>query len=370
MISQSARKRAAGMIGQDKNTGEDIVPSAMDRRTFAVSTLAAVAGGAVLAGGGALGAAQPMLARVILDNDFAGDPDGMFQLAHHVLCRAVSIPLIIGSHLPGGFSGGHAARDGADRAREMLSIMGLEKAYSIVAGAEAPIAARASWKPGEASAAIVREAMREDAKGPLIYAAGAGLTDLALAWLSEPKIGRRIKLVWIGGAPHDGLGNPGAAADKNEFNFSIDPVAAQVIFNESDIEIWQVPSDVYRQMVFSNAELEELAATGPLGAYLKARIDALPDMLAKIPGAPVLPASDVYVLGDSPLVTLTALLPPFQPETTSSRHVVMPTPRLLDNGAYAERPGARPMRVYTQIDAGMTFRDMMARFRIAARRKP
>jgi len=24
-------------------------------------------------------------ARVIIDNDFAGDPDGLFQLAHHVL---------------------------------------------------------------------------------------------------------------------------------------------------------------------------------------------------------------------------------------------------------------------------------------------
>ncbi|WCT79292.1 nucleoside hydrolase [Novosphingobium humi] len=340
----------------------------MDRRTFAVSTLTSLVGGAALAGGAALRAAPPMPARVILDNDFAGDPDGLFQLAHHVLCRAVSIPLIIGSHLPGGFSRGNEAREGEARAREVLSIMGLDKAHTVIAGAPAPIGARASWKPGEASAAIVREAMREDAQGPLIYAAGAGLTDLALAWLSEPRIGRRIRLVWIGGRPHHGLGLPGPKAGETEFNFSIDPVAAQVIFNESDIEIWQVPADVYSQMLFSNAELEELAATGPLGAYLKAKVDALPDMLAKIPGAPVLPASDVYVLGDSPLVTLTALLPPMRPDTTSSRYVVMPTPRLLDDGGYAPRAGGRPMRVYTQIDAGITFRDMMARFRIAARR--
>ena len=35
-------------------------------------------------------------ARVIVDNDFAGDPDGLFQLAHHLLCTSVDIPIIIG----------------------------------------------------------------------------------------------------------------------------------------------------------------------------------------------------------------------------------------------------------------------------------
>lgn len=30
---------------------------------------------------------HPPIARVIVDNDFAGDPDGLFQLAHHLLCR-------------------------------------------------------------------------------------------------------------------------------------------------------------------------------------------------------------------------------------------------------------------------------------------
>nr|WP_183626337.1 nucleoside hydrolase [Novosphingobium sediminicola] len=334
----------------------------MDRRLFVGS---AIAGLASVAGGGAVWGGQPLLARVILDNDFAGDPDGLFQLAHHVLCRAVSIPLIIGSHLPGHFASGHDARDSSDRARELLTIMGLGKVHDPIAGSETPIASRSSWRPSKASEAIVREAMREDAKEPLIYAAGAGLTDLALAWLSEPKIGRRIRLIWIGGNTHKGLGNPGAKSDEPEFNFSIDPLAAQVIFNESDIEIWQVPSDAYSQMLFSNAELEELGGTGPLGAYLKARVDAIPEIFAKIPGVPPVPASDAYVLGDSPLVTLTALVPPMQPDPASCRYLAMPTPRLLDNGAYVDRADGRPMRVYTQIDAGLTFRDMLARFRIA-----
>ncbi|NBC34996.1 nucleoside hydrolase [Novosphingobium sp. FSY-8] len=335
----------------------------MNRRGF-VGAAGAAAGLGMLSGPAAALGRQPLLARVILDNDFAGDPDGLFQLAHHVLCRAVSIPLIIGSHLPAAFASGHDARDSANRAQELLRIMGLDRVHQPIAGAEAPIASRQAWTPSQASKAIVQEAMRADVHEPLFYAAGAGLTDLALAWLSEPRIGRRIKLLWIGGNTHPGHGNPGATPSEPEFNFSIDPVAAQVLFNESDIEIWQVPSNAYSQMLFSTAELAELGASGPLGAYLQAKVDAVPAMFASIPGVPPVPASDAYVLGDSPLVTLSALVPPMQPDTTSCRYVVMPKPLLQADGRYVARPDGRLMRVYTQIDAGLTFRDMLARFRL------
>ena len=37
--------------------------------------------------------------RVIVDNDFGGDPDGLFQLAHLLLSPSVDVRAIIGSHL-------------------------------------------------------------------------------------------------------------------------------------------------------------------------------------------------------------------------------------------------------------------------------
>ena len=43
--------------------------------------------------------AAPAAARVIVDNDFAGDPDDLFQLVHHVLSPSVEIPLVVSSHL-------------------------------------------------------------------------------------------------------------------------------------------------------------------------------------------------------------------------------------------------------------------------------
>jgi len=307
--------------------------------------------------------------RVIIDNDFAGDPDGLFQLAHHLLCDAVDVPLVIGSHLPSGLGDlpGLSTRDAAAKAARLIAALPPGPApYPVpVAGGRAAMASRANWSPSPATAAIVREAMREDTTVPLVYAAGAGLTELALAWLAEPRIGKRIRLVWIGGREHEGLASLPPGPDEIEFNFGIDPIAAQIVFNESDIAIWQVPRDQYRAMIFSNAEIADLAQNGPLGRLLAGEIEGMAAALEKIPGLPPMPRSDVYVLGDSPLVTLTALQTPIQPDPASSRHVTMPTPELLADGRYRPRPGARPMRVYTGIDADLTFRDMVSRFRRA-----
>jgi hypothetical protein len=332
----------------------------------------------LLKGGAALAAALPAtvwsttsprrpIARVIIDNDFAGDPDGLYQLAHHLLCGSVDIPLIVASHLPNGFGPPTSAADGVGRVRDLLAVMGMGDRHRPIAGSERSIASRTGWKPGPATAAIVREAMREDRTEPLFYAAGAGLTELALAWLAEPRIGKRVRLVWIGGNEHDGLAYPPPGRAEPEFNFSIDPLAAQILFNESDIEIWQVPRGAYRRMIYSMAEVEALAAAGPLGRHLKDRLDGMAAMLAKIPGMKPLPDADVYVMGDSPLVTLTALMPPFQPDPSSSTYVRKPTPMLMADGSYRARPDGRPMRVYSAIDASLTFRDMERRFaRLAA----
>lgn len=337
----------------------------LTRRGF-VGAGAALAG--AFAGSMPAFAAEPLrLARVILDNDFAGDPDGLFQLAHHLLCKSLRVSLVVGSHLPQmPFAGPNApvptGAAAAAKARELIEIMRLS-APPVVAGADISIAARNAWRPTASTPAIVREAMREDTTEPLIYCVGAGLTDLALAWLAEPRIGNRLKLVWIGGREHPGLANPLPGPDEAEFNFSIDPIAAQVIFNESDIEIWQVPRDAYRQMLLPNSEIDELAAAGPLGAYLKTQIDKVVEVMASIPGIPPIPPTETYVLGDSPLVTLTALVTQFQPDPASSTYVRKPTPHLKADGTYEDNPSGRPMRVYTHVDADLTFRDMLAKFR-------
>lgn len=318
------------------------------------------------AGSPALAAGPTARMRVIVDNDLSGDPDGLFQLAHHVLSPSVAIALIVGSHLhvkEAWDRGPDQAASGAAKARELLQVMGRADRIPVVAGAPVAIASRQDWHPSPATAAIVAEAMREDTKEPLYYCAGAGLTELALAWLAQPRIGKRLKLVWIGGEEHEGLALPPPQADAGEYNLTIDTLAAQIIFNESDIEIWQVPRDAYRQMLFSTAELEFLGATGPIGHYLKQQIDRVTAMTAQRG----MNLGETYILGDSPLVTLTALQSAFQPDPSSSRYALRPTPRLTAQGHYEANPAGRPMRVYTQIDTRLTFTDMVAKIRAADR---
>lgn len=307
----------------------------------------------------------PASARLIVDNDFGGDPDGLFQLAHHLLCPSVDIPIIISSHLPLQFGGPASASAGVAKVRELLSLLKLAGKYKLQVGAEHSLVSRTAWAPSPASAVIIREALRDDTQVPLVYAAGAGLTELALAWLAEPKIGQRLKLVWIGGREHPGLASPPPGPEEAEFNFAIDPLAAQIIFNESDIEIWQVPRDIYRQMLFTAAEMDRLAASSMLGQFLGQELKAAAAKLANIPGLSTLPKSEVYILGDSPLVTLTALMAPIQPDPSSSRYILKPTPHLMLDGTYQERSAGRPMRVYTSIDSGLTIRDMIAKFNAA-----
>lgn len=315
----------------------------------------------------AFAADAPPLARVICDNDWSGDPDGLFQLAQHLLSPAVAVPLIVGSHLLPAWGGTNSATDAVSEANALLRVMRREGSVPVVAGSQMAIPARDSWQPSPATAAIVAEAMREDAAGPLVYCAGASLTELALAWLAEPRIGQRIRLIWIGGNEHADLALPPPDADPVEFNLGMDMIAGQVVFNESDIEVWQVPRDVYRQLLYSYAELAELAETGPLGRYLTSKVNGIEETLRRIRPDQVMPRSETYVLGDSPLVTLSVLHSFFQPDPSSSFYELRPTPHLNADGSYTGNPQGRPMRVYTRIDNRLTFGDMVAKIRAADR---
>lgn len=336
-----------------------------------LSRRAALSGGITLL---ALTSARPVLAtasparfRVIVDNDLSGDPDGLFQLAHQLLSPSVVVPLIVGSHLPVGDgldASDHQAGNAAVKAGEVVEIIAPEIRPRIVAGAETGLAKDGPRRPNAATAAIIAEALRTDTHLPLFYAAGAGLTDLALALMAEPGIGRRMILIWIGGAeyPADAKAPPGV--EGVEYNTGIDPVAAQIVFNDTDIEIWQIPRNVYRQLLFSRAELDELRRSGRLGDYLVDQID-------RVTGGPrprFGNLGETYILGDSPLVTLTALQSSFNADPSSSPYRRAPTPFLNDDGSYRTNPQGRPMRVYTAIDLRLTFADMIAKFHRRNRR--
>ncbi|HMS35863.1 MAG TPA: nucleoside hydrolase [Arachnia sp.] len=297
-------------------------------------------------------------ARVLIDNDFSGDPDDLYQIVHHLLSPSLDIRGVICSHLrpgdPWDLSDDTAANALAVAA-DVFARMGLESTELLIKGAALPLVDRETPQDSAAARAIVAEAMREDTDQPLFYVAGGGLTDLASAYLIEPAIASRMILVWIGGLEHDGLAAPPRGAMSVEYNLRIDIAAGQVLFDAPEFEIWQIPRDVYRQCLVTETELRRrVAATGPLGRYLYDEIRYVmdPDNMHKND-----PMPESYALGDSPLVLLTALRSAFEPDSTSSRHVLKPTPQITADGTYRPMSGTRSMRVYTQVDVRLMFED-------------
>lgn len=302
--------------------------------------------------------------RVVSDNDYAGDPDGLVQLAQLLLSPSVEVPFVIASHLPehGFGTSTDSAAGGADAARRVVELCQPE--VDVIAGSERALASRREPVDSLAAQAIVTEAMRDDTELPLFVTCGGGLTEIASAWLLEPRIADRLTLVWIGGREHPGLAEPPPEASDLEYNTAIDLIAAQVVFDESDIEIWQVPRDVYRLAIASRAELlTRMRSAGHLGRHL---YDALADAYELVTSFGM-SLGEVWVLGDNPLVLLTALWTGFDAGPASSPSLTLPCPRILDSGCYEDRPDGRPLRVFTGIDQRLMLEDLYAKLELHER---
>lgn len=299
--------------------------------------------------------------RVIIDNDFGGDPDGLFELVQHLLSPSVEIRSIIGSHLRAG-DGFDPSKETAAHAKkkieEVLSIMNLDKTYNVLQGSNFELENDSTAQPSDAAKAIIKEAMRDDTKLPLYVLCGAGLTDIASAYLMEPKIASRLTLIWIGGPEYPELATPPPGYTSLEYNLVIDLKAGQVIFNKSSIPIWQIPRNVYRQVMMPYASLLlKVKTQGKIGEYLTNNIERVMKMGIKYN----FNVGEIYIVGDSPLVLLTALQSSFEPDPSSSFYVLRPSPIINSQGLYEVNHNGRNIRVYTQLDVQLLFEDLYSK---------
>ncbi len=305
-------------------------------------------------------------ARVIIDNDFSGDPDDLFQLVHHVLSPSVEIPFVIGSHLSrGDFQdpSDQQADNAARIARGWLALLGVAESIPVYAGSNTALTAQDRPIDNAAARAIIAEAMRDDTDLPLFIALGAGLTEFASALMLEPRIAQRLTAVWIGGREHPGIARHVDTKTYAEYNHEIDVLAGCAVFNDFDVSLWQVPRDAYMQCGISMAELESrVRPAGELGRRLAESLD---HAFARAAGLGW-NFGETYVLGDSPLVLLTALTVPYHPHVVASEYAEVPRPHLNADGTYA--PGARggTIRVITRVDTRTMHEDLFAKLAAAA----
>jgi purine nucleosidase len=305
--------------------------------------------------------------RLVSDNDYSGDPDGLYQLVHHLLSPSVDVRAVIGSHLAPGDPfdpSTEQATHAYQTALEVLRLLHLSRRVPAYQGSNTGLVDAATPQRSAGARAIVAEAMRTDTDLPLFATFGAGLTELASAYLMEPRIAERLTAVWIGGPEYPDLAAPPPGSTGIEYNLNIDVTAAQVVFNDSTIPIWQVPRNVYRQCLVSMTELlTEVSRAGRIGAYLYEHVVDVYELAA---GAG-LNLGETYILGDSPLVLLTALQSSFQPDPSSSSYVSRVAPRINDDGTYTPRSSGREIRVYTEVDVRLMFSDLFLKVQAEAR---
>lgn len=293
--------------------------------------------------------AQRPALRVIVDNDFAGDPDGLFALAHQWLSPGARTVLVTTSALNArlaalaGMPAGRTAEIGRELALQLAAAAGIADPCPVLTGAEAFGTGPASVSA--AAHAIVAEAERDDAL-PLVVACGGPLTNVAAALRLSPRIASRLSVVWIGGSLQ--------AGSEPEYNLATDLDAARQALLQPGLHMRVVPRETYRQLAVSVAELgSDLRPLQPLGHWLYGRYLSLP---------PFVQLGPTVTLGDSALLAL-ALLQPQAPQRNA------PVRDLLaaagDRGAPAH---GREVALCEHIDVRGLFADMWAHFKLNAQR--
>ena len=310
--------------------------------------------------------------KVVIDNDFCGDPDGLFQLVHQVLCKTCDIRGIVGGHLTGKANAGFTSRtdqatESCEKANALLDLMGMKGKIKVVPGSEQPLTSTTTPIASEGARLIVDEARQCTKEKPLFVLCGASLTNVACAHLLDPSIDDKVIVVWIGGQEYEGInGYPPPGYSKVEYNLNLSIAAGQVVFNKSRMRIWQVPRDVYRQCQYGLDEIKvKIAPYGKVGKYL---YDALMNTVTMCEKFGI-PMGETYILGDSLLVLLSALQTGFEQDPASSYYKYVPAPTINDDGSYGLNHDGRLIRVYYRLDSRLMFGDFEAKMQLLGKAK-
>jgi purine nucleosidase len=285
-------------------------------------------------------------ARVIIDTDAKNEADDQFAIVHALLSPSLDIRGLIAAHF-GNRRGPNSMEESREEIDLLVRLLDLVGGTQVVNGA--PHALPDDMTPVDSPGArlIIEEAMKQGAP-PLFVAFLGPITDMASAFLLEPRIADQdLTVIWIGGPPYEGVG----AVYKPEFNLSNDVVAANIVF-ASSLKVWQVPMSTYVMMAVSYAELyEKVAPCGEIGSYL---VQQLVEFNGKHPHAGRF--IDFRSLGDSPAVGL--MLNPAAGSWTDR-----PAPGFAFDCTYDFSREYRPIRVYNTIDSRYVFGDMFAKLR-------
>ena len=285
--------------------------------------------------------------RLIIDTDAKNEADDQFAVVHHLLSEKMIVKGLIGAHFEKRYDmGQEKSMDMSyDELNKILDFMDMKGKYPVLHGATHAMPDQKNRVMSEGAQFIIDEAMKDDER-PLFVVFMGAITDLAAAYLTEPRIANRLNVVWIGGGewPVGGF----------EFNLMQDINAANVVF-ASDLNLWQIPKNVYKQEKITLAELQlKVRPYGKIGKYLLDQMVEFNNEWAEHIG---FPDGEAWVLGDQP--TVSVLL-----DAHEHAYEWYPAPQISDEMFYIHEQKNRPIRVYKYVDVQMTMEDLYAKLAI------
>lgn len=293
---------------------------------------------------------EEKMVRVITNTDAKNEADDQFAIVQTLLSPRCDNVGMIAAHF-----GTDRVPDSMERSyRELETIfdkMELPKEGMLYHGAPHAMPDKATPVDSEGARLIIREAMKDDHR-PLYVTFLGPLTDLASAYLLEPRIAKRLTAIWIGGGVYP--------SGSIEFNLGNDVAAANCVF-ASPIELWQVPKNVYEMMPVSLAELEaRVRPCGAIGEYLCDQLEE--HSHEDIPRKSPFRTGETWVLGDNPAIGLILYEHRYEFDW-------VPAPLITQDMSYVHTGLNRPIRVYKRIDSRLIFEDMYAKLALFAARK-
>lgn len=294
--------------------------------------------------------------RVIADTDCSCECDDQFCIAHMLMTPRFDMRGMIAAH----YAEPDSEQKSYEEIRRVMNLMDVEDSgIKVLHGAKQAMVDIHTPVDSEGARFIVEEAMKDDDR-PLFICGQAACTNIASAYLMEPRIARKVVVIWIGGRPYPEGGF--------EFNQNNDLNAARVLFL-SDLELWQVPFNVYTVMKVSFFEmLNHVYPCGKIGEYLVKHTmevsGGISDNVIGNRGSDMSKGAaitsfggELWSLGDSVCVGLMM-------NNTLGKFHMEKAPDELDNRGFYKWSGrkGREIRVYDTIDNRFIIQDMFEKF--------
>ncbi|HJD47184.1 MAG TPA: nucleoside hydrolase [Candidatus Mediterraneibacter norfolkensis] len=288
--------------------------------------------------------------RMIVHTDCKNEADDQYALAHHLMTPRFDVRGIVAGHFyktPRGYREAETARASYDEILKIVDLMGLKDRYPVLLGAEREIPTPESHIDTEGARFIIEEALSDEER-PLYIVCQGALTDVASALLMKPEIAGRMKVIWVGGGTYPQGGR--------EANLMMDINAANIVF-ASEVELWQIPRNVYKMFGVSLAELQlKVRPCGKIGEYLFRQLVEF-NMKAAATGGPW-PYGEIWGLGDQASIAV------LMEDAGKVNYDLIEAPKVRTDMTYEFGTGYRKIRVYRTAEVRLTMEDFFAKLAI------